>query len=84
MKYPISWGKFINVAAFVKYPGKEGTVYDGPWVAPTTPEQVTKEFEDWDPELPSLLKVSRSSMPTKHRLKDALVEPTEAAGLGRP
>ena len=58
--YPIAKGKMINVGAFVGTPsGEERLAYDGPWVSPTTVEDVTKQFSGWDENVQSILKVSR-------------------------
>ena len=57
--YPIAQGKFINTAAFINLkPTEENPVFEGKWVAEATPEDVVKEFETWDPEIPRLIKVS--------------------------
>ena len=56
---PIAQGKFINTAAFINLkPTEENPVFEGKWVAEATPEDVAKEFETWDPEIPRLVKVS--------------------------
>ena len=57
--YPIAQGKFINTAAFINLkPTEENPVFEGKWVAEATPEDVVKELETWDPEIPRLIKVS--------------------------
>ena len=63
VSYPILQGKMINVAAFVYTPGREGTVYNGPWAAPVTAEEVAKHYASWDPAVPRLLKVRVTYLP---------------------
>lgn len=54
--YPVSNGKFINVAAVRRIPGS-GPVYDGPWVETITPEAVAQQFENWDPKGVGIIRV---------------------------
>ncbi|KAM5540134.1 hypothetical protein V8D89_006274 [Ganoderma adspersum] len=53
--YPVSNGKFINIAAIKRILGA-GPVYDGPWVETTTGETVAKLFEHWDPRALGVIK----------------------------
>ena len=54
--YPVSGGKFINVAAIKRVPGP-ATVYEGPWVEPTNAETVARLFENWEPRALAIAKV---------------------------
>ena len=58
--YPVSGGKFINVAGVKRIPGS-GPVYEGPWVETTTADSVAKLFEDWQPKALGIIKASLSS-----------------------
>ena len=86
-RYPIQQNKFFNVAAFVATPEKEGTVYDGEWVATGTTEEVVEAFKEWDPEVPKFLQVR--SHKHFHLLcttftRHILAAPPDAATLGGP
>ena len=61
--YPVSNGKFINVAAVRRIPGS-GPVYDGPWVETITPEDVAQQFENWDPKGVGIIRVRMLSATT--------------------
>ena len=54
--YPVSGGKFINVAAIKRIPGST-TVYKGPWIEPTNAETVVELFENWEPKALAVTKV---------------------------
>ena len=54
--YPVSGGKFINVAAIKRVPGS-ATVYDGAWIEHTNAETVVKLFENWEPKALAVTKV---------------------------
>ena len=54
--YPVSGGKFINVAAIKRVPGAT-MVYEGPWMEPTNAETVVKLFENWEPKALAIAKV---------------------------
>ena len=58
--YPVSGGKFINVAGVKRMPGS-GPVYQGPWVETTTADSVAKLFEHWQPKALGIIKASLSS-----------------------
>ncbi|PIL36635.1 hypothetical protein GSI_00324 [Ganoderma sinense ZZ0214-1] len=48
--YPISQGRILNVGAGVSYPGREGTIYDGPWTSAATRDEIVKDFAGWEPD----------------------------------
>ncbi|KAH9939779.1 FAD/NAD-P-binding domain-containing protein [Epithele typhae] len=54
VSYPISRGEKVNVVAFVNFPGKVGTAYQGPWVAKATGKEVAAHYAAWDPSVPTL------------------------------
>lgn len=55
---PISRGAFINVAAFVSWPEKAGTTYEGKMVEETNEEVLMQHFAGWEDEVQQLLQVS--------------------------
>ncbi|TFK94532.1 FAD/NAD(P)-binding domain-containing protein [Polyporus arcularius HHB13444] len=56
ISYPISRGEAVNIAAFVRTPGGEGTTYEGPWVTECTGPEVAEKFEGWSSGIQDLLK----------------------------
>lgn len=49
----------INIAAFISLPGPEhGAQYDGPWVSAISADDAAREFEGWEPNVQTLLKVT--------------------------
>jgi salicylate hydroxylase len=61
MAYPIASGKLVNVVAYVSDPSKEGTRFDRKWETPTTSDEVTAHYEDWEPQALAITKVSDES-----------------------
>ncbi|KAI1788599.1 FAD/NAD-P-binding domain-containing protein [Ganoderma leucocontextum] len=57
VQYPINRGEVLNIAAFVNHPGREDTVYPGPWVSTTTGDKVKEHFADWSPDIPRILEI---------------------------
>ena len=41
------------------FPEKEGKLYDGPWTAPMSKEDIVKHFKGWESDVQEILKVSR-------------------------
>ncbi|KAI0702412.1 FAD/NAD(P)-binding domain-containing protein [Cerioporus squamosus] len=56
VSFPVARGEAVNIAAFVRTPGREGSTYDGPWVTETTGAEVAKKFNGWSPSVQDLLK----------------------------
>ncbi|TFY79683.1 hypothetical protein EWM64_g4332 [Hericium alpestre] len=50
MAYPISHGRFVNVAAFDVQYNKEGSLFTDPWVAEVDPLNVKQLYSDFEPE----------------------------------
>ncbi|KAF8884164.1 salicylate 1-monooxygenase [Infundibulicybe gibba] len=61
--YPISNGRFMNVAAFRAKPQLAGTLFDGPWVTRVGKEELVDTFAGWEPNLVAWLK--RVESPTR-------------------
>nr|VWO96136.1 Mannitol 1-phosphate dehydrogenase [Ganoderma boninense] len=55
VQYPINRGELLNMAAFIDHPGREDSVYDGPWVSSTTGDKVKEHFAEWSPEVPPII-----------------------------
>jgi len=55
VSYSIAQGDTINVVAMVSEPEKEGTVFEGPWVAECSPQELLACYEGWEPEVGDLL-----------------------------
>ncbi|EMD36944.1 hypothetical protein CERSUDRAFT_137302 [Gelatoporia subvermispora B] len=49
LTYPISLGRAFSVGAFLTYPGKLGTNYEGPWTRDVTQEEIQAEFFGFEP-----------------------------------
>ena len=58
VSYPVSKGTLINVVAVVSDEQKSGTPFEGRWVSDVTREEVEEAFQDFEPTVKSLLKVS--------------------------
>jgi salicylate hydroxylase len=50
----------VNVVAFASQPEKEGTPFDGEWVAEVPKEELLDCYADWEPEVGRLLNVCPS------------------------
>ena len=48
----------MNVGGGVDFPEKEGKLYDGPWTAPVSKEDIVKQFKGWESDVQGILKVS--------------------------
>ncbi|KAI0046039.1 FAD/NAD-P-binding domain-containing protein [Auriscalpium vulgare] len=55
MAYPVSRGRFINLAAFDVDPGQEGSFYTEAWVTVADPRGVASLFQGWEPEVGQLI-----------------------------
>ncbi|KAM5540037.1 hypothetical protein V8D89_006177 [Ganoderma adspersum] len=55
IQYPINRGEVLNIAAFINHPGREDTVYTGPWVSTATGDNVKEHFAHWSPDIPQIL-----------------------------
>ena len=49
----------MNAVGIVITPNVRGTIYEGPWVAESSNEEMISSFAHWDPQVHSLLKVCR-------------------------
>ncbi|KAI0643646.1 FAD/NAD-P-binding domain-containing protein [Trametes meyenii] len=58
--YPITQGRVLNLAAIVMYPGQEGTIYEGPWTADVSKEEVLQNYIGWEPEVEHAMKAVSS------------------------
>lgn len=47
----------INFAAFYHQPDKVGTVFEGPWVAHVSKEELQEAYEGWEPSVQAWLQV---------------------------
>ncbi|KAI1785334.1 FAD/NAD(P)-binding domain-containing protein [Ganoderma leucocontextum] len=54
--YPVSQGRILNMGAGVSYPGREGTMYEGPWTSAATREEIVKDFVGWEPDVQDLVR----------------------------
>ena len=50
----------VNLVAFVSWPDKVGTIYQGKMVEETSKEELFKHYEGWEEEVQQLLQVSRT------------------------
>ncbi|KAI0732214.1 FAD/NAD(P)-binding domain-containing protein [Fomitopsis betulina] len=70
--YPLLPGGIINVAAFRARYDLEGTQMEGPWVVDTTKDELTADFDGWEPEVQAVFqcitKVSRWAVHTTEPL----------------
>jgi hypothetical protein len=71
MAYPISRGRFINVAAFEVRPHEEGTHFGGPWVVDVDPSYVTSLFQGWEKDVGELIQVRVQPLVKKHGIHNA-------------
>ncbi|KDQ56307.1 hypothetical protein JAAARDRAFT_79353 [Jaapia argillacea MUCL 33604] len=55
ISYPISHGRFVNVAAFVNIPNGEGTMFEGKWVSDVPRQEVVDHFVGWEHEVRALV-----------------------------
>jgi salicylate hydroxylase len=58
ISYPISKGRYINVAAFDVKPEEENTHLPGPWVSKADPKHVAELFSGWEKEVEDIMNVS--------------------------
>ncbi|EAU87128.2 salicylate 1-monooxygenase [Coprinopsis cinerea okayama7 len=54
--YPIANGTMVNFAAFYHQPDKVGTVFEGPWVANVSNDELKAAYAGWEPSVQSWLK----------------------------
>ncbi|KAI0033745.1 hypothetical protein K488DRAFT_23662, partial [Vararia minispora EC-137] len=52
--YPISHGRFVNVALFFANHAQEGSVHPGPWVSKSDPREILRQFDGWETEVRQL------------------------------
>jgi hypothetical protein len=55
--YPVANGTMINFAAFYHQPDKVGTVFEGPWVAHVSKEELQTAYAGWEPSVQAWLQV---------------------------
>ncbi|KAF8424451.1 FAD/NAD(P)-binding domain-containing protein [Boletus edulis BED1] len=55
--YPIAKGTIINLAALTSNPSLTGTQYEGHWVSDATHDEVVEYFEDFEPDVRTLVKL---------------------------
>ena len=55
--YPISQGQIINTGAVVADSSRRDTIYEGPWFAQATHDEMISHFPPWDPQGSALLNV---------------------------
>ena len=48
----------VNLVAFVSWPDKVGTIYEGKMVEETSKEELFKHYEGWEEEAQQLLQVT--------------------------
>ncbi|KAJ2921301.1 hypothetical protein H1R20_g15789, partial [Candolleomyces eurysporus] len=53
--YPVANGTMINFAAFYHQPDKVGTVFEGPWVAHVSKEELQAAYAGWEPSVQAWL-----------------------------
>jgi len=74
-KHLVSYGigkgaNIVNIVATVSNPSDEGKAFTGPWVTDTTPENVRKHFQGWEPEVQELVQcVDKATLWAIHYLK---------------
>ncbi|OCB84042.1 FAD/NAD-binding domain-containing protein [Sanghuangporus baumii] len=69
--YPVTKGKLINVVAFVSQPGREGTLYNDPWVTSREKSEVVAAYKGWETEVQQLIQCMNSpSCWAIHSLKE--------------
>ncbi|OCH90229.1 salicylate hydroxylase [Obba rivulosa] len=47
--YPISQGRAFNTGAFIAYPGRYGSIYEGPWTREATQDELRTAFTGCEP-----------------------------------
>ena len=58
VSFPVAQGTLINVEAFVSDKLKAGTPFEGRWVSDGTREELEEAFQNFEPAVKDLLKVS--------------------------
>ncbi|KAF8586521.1 FAD/NAD-binding domain-containing protein [Ramaria rubella] len=70
VSYLISQGSVVNVVAFTSQPEKEGTSFEGPWMTEVPTRELLDCYENWEPEVISLLKcIEKPTRWAIHQLK---------------
>ncbi|KAI0032990.1 hypothetical protein K488DRAFT_48695, partial [Vararia minispora EC-137] len=79
--YPISKGRFVNVAAFEVHFEDEGIVFPDPWVSKVDARKVAKMFDGWEKEVTDIMSVM--SMQEVSRWVVNIVKPLPTYAYGR-
>ncbi|KIJ64574.1 hypothetical protein HYDPIDRAFT_90107, partial [Hydnomerulius pinastri MD-312] len=53
--YPVSQGRFINVVIHCHAPNSYGAKFEGPWMTEVDAQEVIERFQDWEPEIQTLV-----------------------------
>ena len=58
MAYPISHGRYINLAVFETDYSREGTFFTDPWIATVDSREISRSFENWETDVRQIIHVS--------------------------